>query len=56
VAGLWLVRIGAAEKHGANGRQLENFNGDDVTRADVERGEQDERRHARRRLRGREPN
>jgi hypothetical protein len=56
VAGLWLVRIGAAEKHGANGRLLETFNGDDVIRADVERGKQDERRHARRRLRGREPN
>ena len=50
-----LVRIGAAEEHGANGRQVESFSGGDVMRADVERGEDDERRHARpgpRRVRG----
>ena len=55
VAGMRLVRIGAAEEHGANDRQLESFSGDDVMRADVERGEDDERRHARpgpRRVRG----
>ena len=46
VAGMSLVRIGAAE-HGANGRQLESFSGGDVMCADVERGEDDERRHAR---------
>tara|TARA_B100000795_G_scaffold48271_1_gene31699 strand:+ start:1073 stop:1300 length:228 start_codon:yes stop_codon:yes gene_type:complete len=56
VADLWLVQVGAAEEHGANGRRLESSNGDGVIRADVERGEDDERRHARprpRRGRGR---
>ena len=54
VAGMWLVQVGAAE-HGTNGRRLESSNGDDAIRADVERGEDDERRHARpgpRRVRG----
>ena len=55
VADLWLVQVGAAEEHGANGRRLESSKGDDAVRADVERGEDDERRHARpgpRRVRG----